>query len=363
LRTRKMKAAVLRAPQKLEIQEVPIPKLQLGQVLIKVRNCGICGSDLRYFKGENPWSLNTLGTREDNPSNIVLGHEFSGEVIETSDRSLDRLLGKRVAILAYRACNTCEQCRKGRSNLCVNTKHFGHGAGWGEMDYYPGGMAEYCAVWAENCYEVPESISFEEAALLDIVGVAVHAVKVSQLEIGETVAVLGSGPVGCAIAQIARIRGAKTIFCVDKAHKPLEVAKVIGADVVVSTEKENFSQFLLNNTDNKGIDVIYDSTGSPKVLKKGLSMLAPAGRLVLLAAKDEVFPLSILDIAREKTIKSSVNSDVIDFQISLELLTRRKIKLKPFITHRFDLSNTPEAFNLLLDEKERQEVFKVMINC
>jgi len=358
-----MKAAVLSTPQKLEIQEIPIPKLEFGQVLIKVRKCGICGSDLRYFKGENPWSLHTLGIRRDNPPNTVLGHEFSGEVVEANDRSSNYLLGKKVAVLAYRACGTCQQCRKGRSNLCVNTKHFGHGAGWGEMDYYPGGMAEYCAVWAENCYQIPETVSFEEAALLDIVGVAIHAVKVSQLEMGDTVVILGSGPVGCLIAQIARIRGAKTIFCVDKADKPLEVARAIGADAVVNTEKEDFSQFLLDNTDNKTVDVIYDSTGSPQVLKKGLSVLAPQGRLVLLAIKDEVFPLPILDIAREKTIKSSANSDATDFQISLELLARGKIKLKPFITHRFDLSSTLEAFSLLLKEGGKKEGFKVMINC
>jgi len=98
-----MKAAVLSTPQKLEIQEIPIPKLEFGQVLIKVRKCGICGSDLRYFKGENPWSLHTLGIRRDNPPNTVLGHEFSGEVVEANDRSSNYLLGKKVAVLAYRA--------------------------------------------------------------------------------------------------------------------------------------------------------------------------------------------------------------------------------------------------------------------
>ncbi len=164
-----MKAAVLKAPGQLTVEDVPVPVLEKDEVLIKVASCGICGSDLRYFEGENPWALHTLGIETPTPPNIIMGHEFAGEVVEVGDDSFRKLVGRRVVASPYKACGVCRLCREGRYNLCTATVHLGHGAGWGQRDYYPGGMAEFCPVWADKAYPLPDNVTYDEATLLDIV--------------------------------------------------------------------------------------------------------------------------------------------------------------------------------------------------
>ena len=154
-----MKALVLKSPQNLEIMDVPKPTLSKGQVLIRVSKCGICGSDIRYFHGENPWAKQTLQKNIPNPPNIIFGHEFVGEVVEVHDSEDSHLIGKRVGVQTWIACGECESCRRGHENFCKKTKHLGHGQGWGEMDFYPGGMAEYCPAFSRHICELPENIS------------------------------------------------------------------------------------------------------------------------------------------------------------------------------------------------------------
>jgi threonine dehydrogenase-like Zn-dependent dehydrogenase len=134
-----MSAAVLRRPQDLCLEQIPNFKPAPDQVIVEVASCGICGSDLRYYHGENPWALHTLGMPIPNPPNIVLGHEFAGTVTDAAD--FPHLAGKHVAVMSFKTCGQCRQCRSGAENLCGQTMHLGHGAGWGERDYYPGGMA------------------------------------------------------------------------------------------------------------------------------------------------------------------------------------------------------------------------------
>ena len=129
-----MKALVLKSSKSLEVMDVPKPVLSSGQVMVKVSKCGLCGSDIRYFHGENPWAKQTLQMNIPNPPNIILGHEFVGEVVEVFDSTDENLIGKRVGIQTWTACGRCESCRHGQENFCRETKHLGHGQGWGEME-------------------------------------------------------------------------------------------------------------------------------------------------------------------------------------------------------------------------------------
>lgn len=137
-----MKAVVLRKPGDLLVEDIPEPVCGAGQVMVKVSDCGICGSDIRYYHGDNPWSRETLGVYVPPPPNIVPGHEVAGEVVDVPEDSLQRLMGKRVAILSWNVDNACFWCRRGMQHLCPNTVHLGHSAGWGKREYYLGGMAE-----------------------------------------------------------------------------------------------------------------------------------------------------------------------------------------------------------------------------
>jgi len=208
-----MKAVVLKGPRDLVLRDVPVPQLrERNHVLVRVEACGICGSDLRYWAGENPWALHTLGRRQPNPPNMILGHEFSGVVVKVNSAQNEPLLGARVGVQAFRVCGECHLCRTGRENLCKNTVHIGHAQGWGEMPFYPGGYAEYCLAWADLLHPMADHVSFEQEAMRDILGVAVHAVGRADLYPGASVLCIGGGPAGLSIAQVAAARGAGQVF-------------------------------------------------------------------------------------------------------------------------------------------------------
>lgn len=232
-----MKAVVLERAGKISIKEIPLPTPPSGEVLIRVKACGICGSDIRYFYGENPWSLQTLGVNKPNPPGIVLGHEFSGKIEGVGDGISPSRKGERVGVLAYKACEECYYCKSGLHNLCANVRHLGHGAGWRKRKYYPGAMAEYCSVWSDKAYLLPKNITFEEGTFLDGLAVAIHAVNISGIIPGDDIVTLGAGPIGLLILQVAKAFGVGKVFCVDAYNKPLEVAKKIGVDRIINAKK------------------------------------------------------------------------------------------------------------------------------
>lgn len=168
-------AVILERPGSISVKKIPIPPVPGPSVQVQMQACGICGNDVRYFSGENPWSLHTLGKHVPSPPNMVLGHEVSGFIRNPGEEV-------RVAILAYKSCGRCEYCRSGRENLCSTMEHFGHSAGWQEMPYYPGGMPEQFDIWEGFAHEIPPHVSFEQAVFLDGLAVAVHAVDQSGLE-------------------------------------------------------------------------------------------------------------------------------------------------------------------------------------
>lgn len=355
-----MKAAVLKAPKQLVVEDIPVFPLDSNLVLVKVEACGICGSDIRYFNGENPWALHTLGEARPNPPNIVLGHEYCGTVVEVADKSFENLLGKRVGVLAYRPCGRCYWCHTGRENLCPNTTHIGHGAGWGERDYYPGGMAEYGISWADLSYPIPDSISSEEAALLDVVGVGVRAVNIGNIVPGEPIAILGCGPVGAAILQIAKAYGAGAIYVTDIYPFALSLAKDTGATMAINPHDEDIVKLIMLETNKKGCCTVFDTIGTVTSLEQGLKITGKQGTLVELAVHDVSIPLNIMALSSERSIKTSCNSRLQDYQTCINLLEARRIIIQPWISHRFTLTDVPKAFKIM-ELKEQNNAFKIMI--
>jgi len=344
-----MKAAVLEGPNRINVRDIPMRTCKDDEVLVEVKACGICGSDLKYYRGENPWALHTLGRHVDNPPNMVLGHEFCG-VVTDAGRAVDRsLLGKRVFVEPFNTCGRCEFCRTGRYNLCRQTRHIGHGAGWEPMDFFPGGMADYCPAWATHVYELPDTISDEEATFLDPLAVAVHAVSVSRLKAGQSVLVLGSGPVGLLIAQVAKASGAFPVMCTDLFDKALEVARTVGVDRPIDVRETNLVPLLLAETQNRGVDVIFDTVGSAETQEQALRLLANSGTLVNLVSHTDTLPYRLMDISGEKHITGSSNNLYGDVLIAISLLASGRVQVQPLITHRVALADVSQGFELLLD--------------
>ena len=359
-----MRALVLRSPENLEVMDVPRPVLSPGQVLIRVHQCGICGSDIRYFHGENPWAKQTLQKEIPNPPNIIFGHEFVGTVVEAADSANEDLVGRRVGVQTWLACGRCEFCRSGRENFCKGTRHLGHGQGWGTMDFFPGGMAEFCPAFAEGVRELPETVTDEQATFIDPLTAALHAVDVARPQIWDKAVVLGAGPIGLMIAQLAKAAGASETFITDVAESNLAVAAELGVDHMlnVATSQADIVDLVMASTDGRGAACVFNTVGSSETIVDSLRMLDCGGVVVLMATKEDRIDIPSLSISGERTLRTSTNAMYADLPRAIELLAAGQVKVDPLVTHRFDLADGVEAFDAACN-KEQTGAIKIIIHC
>ena len=343
-------AVVLKRAGELRIERIEVPEVGGESVVVEMGACGICGSDVRYYQGENPWSLHTLGKNLPSPPNMVLGHEVSGVVRADQGE-------RRVAILAYRACGSCEYCRSGRENLCDEMEHFGHSAGWKSMEYYPGGMSRRFRIWRDFAYEIPQSVSFEEATFLDGLAVAIHAVDVSGVCAGDKIGVVGLGPIGLLAAQVARARGVEEVYGCDVYGLPIRLAADTGFEHVVQSGSEGLAALSGGNS----LAAVIDTVGSQETISDGLSVLAKSGSHVLLAVHEEPVSLPPIALSGERRILSSANNMYRDFPEAIRMLAAREVRVGHLITHRFGLDEAEEAFDLMLS-KGQNEAYKIVLH-
>ncbi|RLF19371.1 MAG: hypothetical protein DRZ82_06000 [Thermoprotei archaeon] len=357
---KRMKAAVLEAPQRLVLKEVPIPQLKEDEVLVKVGACGICGSDVRYYFGENPWALHTLGKEEEMPPNVILGHEISGDIVEVGSSELKDRIGKRVGIIAFRACGTCYYCRKGLHNLCANMLHIGHDGRWRDVEYVPGGFAEYVPVWNDKAHIIPSDISYEEATQLDGLAVAVHATNRGNVRPGDSVMIIGQGAIGLMTAQVVKVMGATTVIAVDIRDKPLDVALRLGVDHTLNSKRDDVFKEVMRLTNQEGVDVVFDTVGSKETVLLGLKSLARGGRLVLVALSKERITIDLTMLSGERVITSSANNLYYEYTVAVKLLSSHRVQVRPFITHVFNLDEIEEAFKVAIN-KDEYDAIKVVV--
>lgn len=359
-----MKALVLKSVEQLEVMDVPMPRLEPGLVMIKVSKCGVCGSDVRYFHGENPWAKQTLQKEVVNPPNIILGHELTGTVVDTYHDQDRRLIGKRVGVNCFINCGRCHFCRTGLDNLCPQTIHLGHGQGWGQRDFYPGGMAEYCLAFASQVYELSDRVTDDQATFCDPIIAALHAVDVAGPKLLDNTAIQGAGPIGLLIAQLAKLQGSKCVAISDIADINLDIAKATGADCVVNVAdgRRNLCDLVLNLTAGLGAQRVFNTIGSSESIVESLRMLANAGVVVLMATKEKEFAVPSLLISGERCIKTSANAMMTDFARAVDLLETGMLKVDPLITHRFPLSRALDAFAVACS-KDQNGAVKIVIDC
>ena len=344
-----MKAIVLESPRHLALREIPVwPIASYGDpdlVLIKVAACGVCGSDFRYYAGENPWAMHTLGRHVDNPPGIVLGHEYAGEVVAVIDEKNAGLLGRRVAPVCSKVCGTCPDCRAGRTQLCPNTIHMGHGQGWGKRDLYPGAYAEYAPAWASGCYAIPDRLGFGEAAMMDILAVCVHVAGQGDIQPGRPVLMMGAGPAGNGIAQAARVLGASRVAVIDLADEALSMARQAGFDDVVDARNKPAAALAaeLRALAPEGFGTVFDSIGGRDSFDLGLGLLAKKGTLVNMAVHDTDIPVNFLRLGSERRITTSSNFATGDYPIALSWLKTGRFKVKDWLTE-ITLEDVPRLF-------------------
>lgn len=329
-----MKAVRMYAPGDLRVENIPIPVVADDEVLIKIMAVGVCGSDIPR--------ANVYGAHI---SPIVLGHEFSG-IIEKTGRHVTRFnVNDRVTVPPLIPCYHCEWCLKGQYSLCDHYDYYG--------SRRDGAMAQYIAVKETNLLKVGDPVSYEDAATTDPCANALHAMARAGFLPGETVCVSGAGPIGLFAIQYARIKGAGKIIAVDIWEEKLEMAKQVGADVVIQSRSGQVPDRVKAATGGAGADIVIDFSGAPAAQLDCLRSAAKMGRVVLLGISHQGLNLSEHDvdiIMREQLdIRGSWNSFTApfpgsDWTDSIDLYENHGMTAKNIISHRLELDDVPEIF-------------------
>ncbi|MEM3459355.1 MAG: zinc-dependent dehydrogenase [Candidatus Bathyarchaeia archaeon] len=336
-----MKVAMYYSPQDIRIEEMPTPKIQEDEVLVKMKACGICGSDLME------WYLKTRAP-------LVLGHEPSGVIAKKGKKVKDFDIGDRVFVHHHVACLSCHYCKHGDYTLCEQFHN---------TNIKPGGLAEYFKVPAPNLQtdtlKIPEKMSFEEATLIEPIGCCIRALKKCNIQKGDSVVVIGAGATGIIHTALAKIFGATKTIVSDLIDYRLKIAKKFGADVVVSSEKENLTEIVKVETEGRGVDVAVVTAPSLEAYKTGLSVIRKGGKLCIFAPTDpgkylQVSPKELF--FSEIQIIPSYSTSHLETREALELIEAGKINAEELITHRFSLNDTAQAFETAFKNKESLKV-------
>jgi L-iditol 2-dehydrogenase len=346
-----MLAARLHGPADLRVERVPAPGPPgPGQALLRVKATGVCGSDLHSYQDARIGDTCVEGP-------LILGHEFSALVQETGPEALDGVFqplqpGTRVAVDPAQPCGRCEMCEHGHPNLCRRLHFCGN---------YPdgGSLCQWMIMPAHACFPVPEAVNDTEAALLEPLGVALHAVDLARLRVASSVAILGAGPIGLLLVQLARLSGADPVFVADKfpwrlrlAEKYGAVALACGEGAVARVQKE---------THGRGVDVAIEAAWADASVAQAAEMTRLGGRLVLVGIPSDDGLNLKHSTARRKglTILMSRRMKHV-YPRAMQLALNGRIDVRGLVTHRFPLDRAAAAFQL--NAAYRDNVVKVMID-
>jgi len=332
-----MKAAMYHSLEDIRLEDVPKPQIGSDEVLVEMKACGVCGSDLMdwYLRSRAP---------------LVLGHEPAGVIVETGKDVKGFEVGDRVFAHHHVADLTCYYCVNNDYTMCPQ---------FGQTHIEPGGFAEYFKVPAPNLQidtlKLPSNMSFEEATLIEPIGCCIRAQNKAGIQKGDNVAIIGAGPNGIIHALLARFSGANQILVTDIVDYRLKIAQNFGADLAFNPQRDNVVQQVKEVTENRGADLVIVTAPSVKAVEDAVQIVRRGGKLLLFAPTqpDQYARLSPHRLFfSEITVVPSYSASHIETRIALQLITSRRIKSKELITHRFPLSRTADAFQTAARSKE-----------
>lgn len=334
---------IMTNPGEIIFKEVPKPKLTEDQVMIKVMNIGICGSDIHVYHGKHPFTKYP----------VTQGHEVSGEITELGKNVTGFFKGQKVTIEPQVYCGHCYPCRHGKYNLCEELKVMGFQT--------TGTASEYFAVDASKVTPIPDKMTYEEGAMIEPLAVAVHAVKQVGNVSGMNIAVLGAGPIGNLVAQAAKGMGASKVMITVISDLRLKKAAECGIDVCVNTKEKDFGEAMLEAFGPDKADVIYDCAGNNITMGQAIKY-ARKGSIIVLVA---VFAgMAEIDLAvandHELDIKSTMMYRHEDYLDAINLVNDEKILLKPLISKKFAFQDYLKSYQYI--DQNRETTMKVIIN-
>lgn len=339
-----MKAAIISAKGTLQLEDLPNPTIGADEILVRMRACGVCGTDIEKIHGEQI-------------TPPILGHEVAGEIEETGAQVHTFKKGDGVCVHHHISCKRCFYCKNGLETLCED---------YPKSNLDPCGFAEYfripeTLVKGGTVYKLPSSMSFEEGSLVEPTACCVRALKKSGVKAGNSVAVFGVGPVGLTHVQLLKLYGAAPIFAIDLIKNRREMAARLGADMTLDPATDDVSKAVSLMTGARGVDCAIVATGNPKAIEQASNSVRKGGTVILFGAPPRGALLS-LDLGRvflqEISFQSSYSTSETEMRIALELIFAKRITPSQMITHRFPLGKVLEAFRLA---ENGSEVVKVIV--
>jgi L-iditol 2-dehydrogenase len=318
-----MNAAVLITTKRIVVEAVPAPRLDADQVLVRVEAVGVCGSDVHYYEYGRigPYIVE---------SPLILGHELSGR-IEAVGSSVDPArIGERVAVEPQRPCRICIQCKSGRYNLCSKMEFFA-------TPPIDGALAELVAIQSDFAHAIPESVSFEAAALMEPLSVAIWACQRAEVMPGSRVLIAGAGPIGAIVAQVARAFGASDVIVSDLDSDRLDFVLSHGATSVFDPRDESVLGL--------EVDAFIDASGVAQAVRSGILAVRPAGRVILVGLGNDELSLPVSYIQNREIWLSGVFRYANTWPLAIDLVASGRVDLDVLVTGRFSLSETEAALN------------------
>lgn len=331
-----MKALVLHKIRDLRVEEVAKPKPGPGQVLVRVRAVGLCGSDVHYY------THGRIGEQVVKAPMIV-GHEGAGEVAALGPGAEGLQVGQRLALEPALSCGRCEFCLTGRPNLCPKVKFC-------STPPNNGLMCEYAVIEAHQCIPIPDALSWDEAAMLEPLQVGVHANNLARVLPDETVAVVGAGCIGLGCMQVARVAGAGRLIATDKLDYRLKLARKLGADETINVDKKDPLAEVQRLTGGRGADVVFECTNRAAGAPQAWSLAAIGGRVIMVGIPEEDEITIDAHTPRRKELRVQyIRRSRHAARQAIDLVASGRIDVATWVTHRVPLARAKKAFDMVAD--------------
>ena len=311
-----MKAGVFYAANDLRIEEIPKPSPQAGEVLVRVKACGICGTDVHIFHGDKGCVPTPVGT--------VLGHEFSGIVEAVGEGVTAVRCGDRVCVDPNQLCGDCYYCKSGIGHFCESMTGIGTGVN--------GGFAEYCAVPQSQVYKIADSTSYEAAAMTEPTACCVHGIDMCNIACGDTVAVIGGGMIGMLMLQLAKLSGAGTLIMIEPVAEKRSIAEKLGADLCIDPIGNDVKKVLVENGINR-ISAVIECVGKPSTIEQAIAIAGEKSVVMMfgLTAPDEEIRVKPFEIFQKEIVLKSSFINPYTQQRALRLIDSGKIDVSSMV--------------------------------
>lgn len=345
-----MKAALFESPGNLKVIEVTKPAIGPKELLLRVKTCATCGTDAKIFNHGHP--------RLKPPQ--IIGHEIAGEIEAVGGELTNYHVGQRVQVIAAIPCGDCWLCTSGRMTICENQLSMGY--------QFPGGFAEYMVIpWevikVNGVNEIPEGVSFDEAAVTEPLACVLNSQKIVGIEKGDTVLIMGAGPIGCLHVRLARALGAAKVFLSDINGDRLKLsASKVSPDAAIDMSSEDLAKVIKDLTGGRGPSVVITAAPSGAAQELAISIVSPGGRVSFFGGlpKDKPFINCDANIVhyKEVTLFGANGSSPAQNMEALQLIASGKVKVSDLITHRVNLEDVSEAISAVLSGT----AIKVVVN-